>query len=68
MAPKHGIQFVSGQFGVLLPSGNTKSIKSIKLQTPGYKSAVPKITVNINRVSWQVVTKRCICVIFSVFV
>lgn len=65
------IQFISGQFGISLPLENTKriksikSIKSIKLPTPGYKSAVPKITVNINRASWQAVTKRCICLIFT---
>lgn len=56
------IQFISGQFGVLLPLGNKKSIK---LPKPEYESAVPKVTVNINRASWKGVTKRCICVIFT---
>lgn len=36
------IQFISGQFGLLLPLGN---IRSIKLPEPVYESAVPKVTV-----------------------
>lgn len=36
------IQFISGQFGLLLPLGN---VKSIKLLEPVYESAVPKVTV-----------------------
>lgn len=56
------IQFLSGQFRVLLPLGN---IKSVKLPKPGYESAVAKVPVNTNRASWKGVTKRCTCVIFT---
>lgn len=45
------IQFISGQFGALLLSGN---IKYIKLPKPGCESAVPKITVNISRSRWKI--------------